>query len=73
MSEEEQTLSGELVLVIGEVSFGYNGPRGWAEDEYLLGKSKPKSEELVYRLGEHSRKVLLIRISTTGTQDREES
>ena len=66
-------MSRKSVLVIGGVSFGHKGPRGWAEDEYLLGSPKPKLEELVYRLGEHSRKVLLIQISTTGTQDREES
>ena len=61
------------MLVIGGVSFGHKGPRGWAEDEYLLGSPKPKLEELVCCPGKHSKKVLLIRISITRTWDREES
>ena len=36
-SQNEQTLSRESVLVEEKVSFGHKGPRGWAEDEGLLG------------------------------------
>ena len=36
-SEEGWTLSEESVLVSEEVSFGYKGPWGWSEDEYIIG------------------------------------
>ena len=66
-------MSRKSVLVIGGVSFGHKGPRGWAEDEYLLSSSKLKSEELVCCPRKHSRKVLLIQISIIGARDKEES
>ena len=37
LSEEDKSLTEETVLVNKKVSFGHNGSRRWAEDEYLLG------------------------------------
>ena len=36
LSEEEKSSSEEIVLMNKKVSFGYNGPREWAEDEYVI-------------------------------------
>ena len=37
LSEEDKYLSEEIVLVSKEVTFGYNGLKGWAEDKCILG------------------------------------
>ena len=36
-SEEDESLSIEIVLVNREVSFSHNGLRGWAKDKCILG------------------------------------
>ena len=37
LSEEEKSLSEEIVLMDKKVSFGHNGSREWTEDECILG------------------------------------
>ena len=37
LSEKEKSSSEETVLRNKNVSFGHNGSREWAEDEYVLG------------------------------------
>ena len=37
LSEKEKFSSEETVLMNKKVSFGYNGSRGWAKDECVLG------------------------------------
>ena len=43
--------SGKSVLVEKKVNFDHNGPRVWAEDEYLLGSLKPRSVEVICHPG----------------------
>ena len=37
LSEEDKSLTEEIVLVNKKVSFDRNGSRRWAEDKYILG------------------------------------
>jgi len=39
----------ETALMNKEVSFGHNGSRRWAEDKCILGWTKMRFEEVVYR------------------------
>ena len=36
LSEEDKSLTEEIVLVNKKVSFDHNGSRRWAEDKYIL-------------------------------------